>query len=176
MIEWGRADTASVTEAEQLESEINTTVRKSKLQSLSGQHITAADARDPEKLNTIIRRDEGYRIFSNIRGSPAAWKQMQLDCLAKIKQIGTCSFFITLSVADTFWTEKTDPLTHNDHLPREYHVLTLLIKWFMASITLLGQLTKHMHFVSHSLFWIAFTTTGGGRSSFFSIHLLSSSP
>jgi hypothetical protein len=65
--------------------------------------LTAGMIKDRDFVSNITNHDEGYRVLRNVRGSPAAWQKMQYDCLAKLRQLGPYTFFMTFSVADFKW-------------------------------------------------------------------------
>lgn len=73
--------------------------------SLYGRCATAKGVIDNDSVNKLISYDDGFRVLRNIRGSPASWQKMQYDCLAKIRQLGPYTFFMTFSVAEFNWTE-----------------------------------------------------------------------
>jgi hypothetical protein len=67
--------------------------------------VTAAEARTPRFVESLLICDEGYAIFKNIRSSPSYWKKKNQFVTAMVRQRGKCGFFITLSAAETKWTE-----------------------------------------------------------------------
>lgn len=73
--------------------------------SLYGRCATVKDITDNDSVNKLISYDDGFRVLRNVRGSPASWQKMQYDCLAKIRQLGPYTFFLTFSVAEFRWTE-----------------------------------------------------------------------
>ena len=68
-------------------------------------NVTASNLRTPGFVDSLIRKDNGYAVFKNIRSSPAYWKDKMKKVLAMIRQLGKSTFFITLSAAETQWTE-----------------------------------------------------------------------
>ena len=94
-----------VTEAEQIQQSINKALRKKRPVSLDGRRATVKDMLGSDSVNRLISYDDGYRVLRNLRGSPVSWQKMQYDCLAKIRQLGPYTFFLTFSVADFRWTE-----------------------------------------------------------------------
>jgi hypothetical protein len=44
-------------------------------------------------------------VFKNLRSSPSYWKEKTKKVLAMVRQLGKCTFFITLSAAETKWKE-----------------------------------------------------------------------
>jgi len=67
--------------------------------------IPASSLRTPGFLEGLIQKDQGYAIFKNIRSSPLYWKEKTKKVLAMVRQHGKCTLFITLSAAETKWTE-----------------------------------------------------------------------
>lgn len=63
-------------------------------------NVTASEAKDQTQLTTLIQKDYGYKLLSQIRGSPAYFDKMLLELLACVKQLGPFTWFITLSAAD----------------------------------------------------------------------------
>ena len=49
--------------------------------------------------------NDGYKIFKNICSSPLYFEQKRKDLMAMIRQIDIPTLFISLSAADTKWTE-----------------------------------------------------------------------
>ena len=87
-------------ESVSLQSSINIT-RQKRHQS----DLTAGQLKDPNHIQRLVTNDELFATFKSIRGTPQYWKQMQLDMLAKIKQLGPYTFFVTGSAAEFQWTE-----------------------------------------------------------------------
>ena len=94
-----------MTEAQQVMQSISIALRKSKPITVSGLPLTAATFKSPDSVSEIVKFDEEFRVLKSVRGSPAYWQTMQFDMLAKIKQLGPFTWFVTLSVADMKWTE-----------------------------------------------------------------------
>ncbi|WAR15763.1 hypothetical protein MAR_005868 [Mya arenaria] len=46
-----------------------------------------------------------FRSIKSVRATPQYWQQMQLDMLAKLRQLGLYTFFLTGSAAEFHWTE-----------------------------------------------------------------------
>ena len=66
--------------------------------------FTAAQARDQTVLNQYVRKDNAY-FMKNIRGSPPYYQRTFYDLLAMIRQLGTPTWFFTLSAADLKWPD-----------------------------------------------------------------------
>jgi len=69
------------------------------------QIIKASEARTADFINNAIVRDEGYSLFKNIQSSPSYWKRKTQTIQSMVRQIGKYTLFITLSAAETQWTE-----------------------------------------------------------------------
>ena len=50
-------------------------------------------------LRRMISNDQIFSSFKNIRGTPQYFHNMLLDVLAKVSQLGVCTFFLTCSAA-----------------------------------------------------------------------------
>ena len=53
----------------------------------------------------MISDDQIFSSFKNITGTPQYFHNMLLDVLAKIRQFGVYTFFLTCSAAEFRWTE-----------------------------------------------------------------------
>ena len=53
----------------------------------------------------MITDAELYASFKSIRGTPQYFHEMMLDVLAKIRQYGPPTFFLTFSAAEFQWTD-----------------------------------------------------------------------
>ena len=71
-----------------------------------GRDFTASQARDHSVLSQCIRKDKAYSFMKNIRGSPPYYqKTFYILLLAMIRQLGTPTWFFTLSSADMKWPD-----------------------------------------------------------------------
>lgn len=70
-----------------------------------GTTLTAKQARDKQFLATLVKQDEGYQVWKNLRSSPSYWAAKSKEVISMIRQLGKCTFFITLSAAESKWTE-----------------------------------------------------------------------
>ena len=86
----------------QISDKVNLAVRRCKKR---GQKITAAEARDSNYLNNLVNLDEGYYIFRQLRNSPAYLETRKKDIFAMIRQLSLPTWFMSLSAADTRWTD-----------------------------------------------------------------------
>ena len=62
--------------------------------------FTASQARDQIVLSQFICKDKAYCFMKNILGSPPYYQRTFSDFLAMIRQLGTPTWFFTLSAAD----------------------------------------------------------------------------
>ena len=67
--------------------------------------ITAAEARNSEYLDKLVKLDESYYIFRQLRNSPAYLESRKRDICAMIRQRSLPTWFMSLSAADTRWTD-----------------------------------------------------------------------
>ena len=70
-----------------------------------GNKITVKTLLNKETRQQIMKYDDGYKIFKNIRSSPPYFEHKKKDLMAMIRQLGIPTLFISLSAADTKWTE-----------------------------------------------------------------------
>ena len=70
-----------------------------------GQKITAKTLLNKESRQEIVKYDDGYKIFKNVCSSPPYFEAKKRDLMAMIHQLGIPTLFISLSAADTEWTE-----------------------------------------------------------------------
>ena len=68
-------------------------------------HLTASQVKDQSLLSQCVRKDKAYRFMKNIRGSPPYYQRTFYDLLAMIRQLGTPTWFFTLSAADLKWPD-----------------------------------------------------------------------
>ena len=86
----------------QISDKVNLAVRRCKSK---GKKITAAEARDSAYLDKLVKLDEGYYIFRQLRNSPAYLEARKKDIFAMIRQLSLPTWFMSLSAADTRWTD-----------------------------------------------------------------------
>ena len=70
-----------------------------------GKTITAKILLNEQTRQEIVKYNDGYRIFKNIRSSPPYFEHKRKDLMAMIRQLGIPTLFISLSAADTKWTQ-----------------------------------------------------------------------
>ena len=94
------------TESQQIHGNINHFVlRRAKARCVDGKKIRAKDVKDTNSLHQLVRSDQAYTLFKNVRGSPAYWQSLFYDILAMMSQLGTPTWFFTLSAADMMWPD-----------------------------------------------------------------------
>ena len=64
-----------------------------------------SQVRDSAFLSLHVRNDKAYRFLKNVRGSPPYYQRTFYDLLAMIRQLGTPTWFFTLSAADMKWPD-----------------------------------------------------------------------
>ena len=87
-------------ECETILNTINFSERKRKQQPL-----TAGDIQNNSSLRDMISDAELFASFKSIRGTPQYFHNMMLDVLAKIRQFGPPTLFLTFSAAEFSWTD-----------------------------------------------------------------------
>ena len=86
----------------QISDKVNLAVRRCKG---NEKKITAAEARNSEYLDKLVNLDKGYYIFRQLRNSPAYLQSRKKDIFAMIRQLSLPTWFMSLSAADTRWTD-----------------------------------------------------------------------
>lgn len=85
----------------QLYSQMNIMFRKSG----QGMGITAQQAMNNTFINDFVKRDNGYRFTASIIGTPAYWENEKKRVCAMVRQFNYFTMFVTVSAAETHWTE-----------------------------------------------------------------------
>ncbi|KAJ8018509.1 ATP-dependent DNA helicase PIF1 [Holothuria leucospilota] len=70
-----------------------------------GQKLTASEILNKETVTKLIQLDEGYHIFRSLRNSPPYLEKRKKDLMAMIRQLGFPTYFVSLSAAETRWTD-----------------------------------------------------------------------
>ena len=78
----------------------NICLRKTKGRSTA---LTAGEVKSQECIDKLVRHDEGYRVFKDLRGSPPYWEKVKKDIFALIRQLGIPTWFSSFSSAETKW-------------------------------------------------------------------------
>ena len=93
------------TEVHQINSGISIAIRIGATKTADGRPITASMLTNHDQVKEIIKRDEGYRFLTQVRGTPAFWEKSKKNLFAMIRQLGIPTFFVTFSAADRRWIE-----------------------------------------------------------------------
>ena len=94
------------TECKQVHGNISHYIfRRAKAQRTDGQRFKALDVKNMKSLSEMIKTDQAYKLFKNVRGSPAYFQNLYYDILAMMSQLGTPTWFFTLSAADLQWPD-----------------------------------------------------------------------
>ena len=67
--------------------------------------INAGKLLSSDNVRQMISEDQIFASFKNIRGTPQYFHNMMLDVLAKIRQFGVSTFFLTISAAEFQWPD-----------------------------------------------------------------------
>ncbi|XP_062614811.1 uncharacterized protein LOC134276593 [Saccostrea cucullata] len=86
----------------QVTDKCNLALRKCKTK---GRSITANEMKNPQNVNNLVRHDEGFFVFRQLRNSPAYLETRKKDVFAMIRQLGLPTWFMSLSAADTRWND-----------------------------------------------------------------------
>ena len=86
----------------QISDKVNLAIRSCKGKE---KKITAAEARNSEYLDKLVKLDEGYYIFRQLRNSPAYLQSRKKDIFAMIRQFSLPAWFMSLSASDTRWAD-----------------------------------------------------------------------
>ena len=81
-------------------SSINFAERKQFQSEISAGQLVSSD-----NVRRMISDDQIFASFKNIRGTPQYFHNMMLDVLAKVRQFGVTTFFLTFSAAEFHWPE-----------------------------------------------------------------------
>ncbi|XP_061170324.1 uncharacterized protein LOC133179634 [Saccostrea echinata] len=86
----------------QVTDKCNLALRKCKTK---GKSMTANEMKNLENVSNLIRHNEGFFVFRQLRNSPAYLETRKKDVFAMIRQLGLPTWFISLSAADTRWND-----------------------------------------------------------------------
>ena len=89
-------------QTEQVCNKVHLAVRRCKTK---GKTYTAGFILNDNMGESLIKLDEGYRIFKTIRNSPQYWEQQKKDVFAMIRQLGIPTLFLSFSANDLHWSE-----------------------------------------------------------------------
>ena len=80
-----------------------------------GKDICAHDILDDDERAKIVRLNEGYYIFKDIRNSPAYLAKKKKEAFAMIHQLKIPALFISQSAVETKWPELLRALGQTVH-------------------------------------------------------------
>ena len=86
----------------QLSSQINIAMKKGLSNDLTAGMLSK---NFKQRVQEFIAEDKAFSFMSSIKRTPAYWKKFLHQVLAMVKQLGTPTFFLTLSCADLRWNE-----------------------------------------------------------------------
>ncbi|XP_061173328.1 uncharacterized protein LOC133182501 [Saccostrea echinata] len=86
----------------QVTDKCNLALRKCKTK---GKTFTANEIRNPDQINNIVRYNEGFYVFKQLRNSPPYLETRKKDDFAMIRQLGLPTWFMSFSAADTRWND-----------------------------------------------------------------------
>ena len=89
-------------QTEQVCNKVHLAVRRCKTK---GKSYTAGFILKDNMGESLIRLDEGYRIFKTIRNSPQYWEHQKKEVFAMIRQLGIPTLFLSFSANDLHWSE-----------------------------------------------------------------------
>ena len=89
-------------QTEQVCNKVHLAVRRCKTK---GKTFTAGFILKDNMGESLVRLDEGYRIFKTIRNSPQYWEQQKKEVFAMIRQLGIPTLFLSFSANDLHWSE-----------------------------------------------------------------------
>ena len=89
-------------QTEQVCSKVHLAVRRCKTK---GKGYTAGYILKDNMGESLVRLDEGYKIFRTIRNSPQYWENQKKEVFAMIRQLGLPTLFLSLSANDLNWSE-----------------------------------------------------------------------
>ena len=67
--------------------------------------VTAGQIKEAENMRQLTRNDLSYRFLQKVRGFLAYYNKMLYGLFGMIRQLGASTWFLTLSAADTWWTD-----------------------------------------------------------------------
>ena len=67
--------------------------------------LKAKEVLNQEIMNNLQMKDQAYKVLVNDRTSPVYWQKKMKELFAMIRQLGSPTFFLTLSAAETRWAE-----------------------------------------------------------------------
>uniref|UniRef100_A0A1X7UEJ7 Helitron helicase-like domain-containing protein n=1 Tax=Amphimedon queenslandica TaxID=400682 RepID=A0A1X7UEJ7_AMPQE len=108
--------------------------------------ITAAQARDPRYLKEYVRKDKAHRFMKNVRGSPPYYQRTFHNLLVMVRQLGTPTWFFTVSAADLRWPDLIQVIARRNPIAAARHFryrLNCLFNDFLTFANPLGILQDY---------------------------------
>ena len=107
--------------------------------------FTASQARDQIVLSQYVCKEKAYSFMKNIRGSPPYYQRTFYNLLAMIRQLGTPTWFFTLSAADLKWPDMIQTIA------KQYGILyteeeVRVLPFEEKSNWLKGNPARHFHY------------------------------
>ncbi len=99
-------------EAKRVKDQVQMVLRQTRGHRFQGQTVSAGMLKNPDTVKALLRTDAAFKFLKNVRGSPAYWHTVLLDALAMVRQLGTPTWFLTLSAADMQWPEVIQSIAH----------------------------------------------------------------
>jgi hypothetical protein len=85
----------------QLSKQATIVLRKS----AQNNNITVSQVMNKQFLDKAVNTDNAYRFMASITGSPAYFEAQKKRVMAMVRQLGGFTLFVTVSAAETHWTE-----------------------------------------------------------------------
>ncbi len=89
----------------QLINSINVKFRQGTAVDAEGIPLNAQTAREVANVERIVSTNKGYRFMRQLRGTPDFWTGVRMDLMAMVRQLGTPTWFLTMSAADMQWPD-----------------------------------------------------------------------
>ena len=99
-------------EAKRVKDQVQMVLRQTRGNQFQGQTVAAGMLKNPDTVKALQRTDAAFKFLKCVRGSPAYWHTVLLDALAMVRQLGTPTWFLTLSAADMQWPEVIQSIAH----------------------------------------------------------------
>ena len=127
----------------QISDTVNVAVRKVKA---GGKRITVANASDKHFTQEFVHKNDGYFIFKQLRNSPAYLETKKKDVFAMIRQLGLPTWFMSLSSADSRWSDLLKMLGKlNDNI--DYTDVQISEMTWGTKSQISSERSRHMHTV-----------------------------
>ena len=81
--------------------------------------LNAGNAKNKDNIKNLIQHDDAFKVLRCLRCSPSFWEQKKKELFAMIRQLGSPTFFVTFSSAETKWCELLVILQKILHMKRQ---------------------------------------------------------